>query len=260
MYAAMARFRRQMDEGGVCIGPNIGFCDAAVTEAVGPSVDFVWLDLEHTPLVRDCLQQHLIAARATGTPALVRVPQGEPGFIKPVLDMGAGGIIVPQLNSVDEARQAVSACRYPPQGTRGYGPRRAANYGRDEGGDYPQRINEKLFVAVQIETAGALQDLDAILRIPGVDSIVVGPYDLSGALGHLGQLDHPKVLAAVETVVRRSREAGKYVGTGMGPDPDYAARMARLGVQWIQCGNDCSYMIKFADRLVAEVRQRLGAG
>jgi 2-dehydro-3-deoxyglucarate aldolase/4-hydroxy-2-oxoheptanedioate aldolase len=257
MYSAMAKFRRQMDEGVVCVGPNIGFTDAAVTEALGPSVDFVWLDLEHTPLVRDCLQQHLIAARATGTPALVRVPQGEPGFIKPVLDMGAPGIIVPQLNSAEEARRAVSACLYPPLGTRGYGPRRAANYGREEGGDYPDRANEKLFVVIQVETAGALRELDEILSIPGVDSIVVGPYDLSGALGRLGQLDHPEVTSAVETVVRRSREAGKYVGTGMGPDPDYAARMAKIGVQWIQCGNDCGYMIKFAEQLLAGVRQRL---
>ncbi len=95
-------------------------------------------------------------------------------------------------------------------------------------------------------------------RLPGIDSIVVGPADLSGSMGMLGQLSHPRVVEAIQTIAARAKQAGLFVGIGMGPSTDYAVQAARLGVQWIQCGGDFSYMVSAADSLYQGIRRRLG--
>ncbi len=177
------------------------FCD---------SVDFFWIDLEHNPINLETLMGHLIAARAGGSPALVRVPSSEISWTKRVLDSGAEGIILPQARSAEEIRQFVSACRYPPQGTRGFGPRRPTNYGRFGGEEYLSHANRELFVVAQIETVSALDEIDEIVAIEGLDSLVVGPYDLSGSMGMLGQVHHPQVLEAVRTVYSQSA-AGRQI-------------------------------------------------
>jgi 2-keto-3-deoxy-L-rhamnonate aldolase RhmA len=111
------------------------------------------------------------------------------------------------------------------------------------------RANQELFVAVQIENAEALAALDEIVAVPGLDCVVIGPWDLSAALGLLGQVEHPQVVAAIETIIRKARAAGLFVGAGMGPDAEYARTMIRRGVQWLQVGGDYSYMIQCADQL-----------
>jgi 2-keto-3-deoxy-L-rhamnonate aldolase RhmA len=257
MYTAMQRFRVKMDAGTFCLGPSISMTDPSVTEALCESADFVWLDLEHSPIGIETLQAHLIAARAGNTAAVVRIPTFDVGWIKRVLDTGAPGIIIPQIHSAEDARNVVAACRYPLAGQRGYGPRRASNYGRDAGIDYLKRANEQVFVCVQIETAEALRDADAIIAVPGLDSIVVGPNDLSGAMGLPGEPNHPRVIEAMRGVVTKARKAGKYVGMGMAPNEDNALQAAELGVQWLQCGGDYSYMVGFVDRLFGGIRKRL---
>ncbi|HUY33849.1 MAG TPA: aldolase/citrate lyase family protein [Pirellulales bacterium] len=250
-------FREQLDAGRLCLGPAITLSDPAVTEALAPSVDFVWIDLEHNPISLESLAAHLIAARAGGAPALVRVPSSDVAWIKRVLDTGAEAVIVPRIRSADEVREVVSACRYPPQGTRGFGPRRAADYGRRDAVEYVAEANRRVFVAIQIETAEAFLDLDAILAVAGFDSIVIGPYDLSGSMGMLGQVHHSTVVEAVGTIASKARAAGLYVGIGMAPDEEHALRAARQGVQWVQCGCDFGYMIQFADQLYGRIRQRI---
>jgi 2-keto-3-deoxy-L-rhamnonate aldolase RhmA len=257
LFRDIQAFRKKMDAGQLCLGPGITFSDPAVIEALAESVDFVWIDLEHNPIGTEALLAHLIAARAGSVPALVRVPSADVAWIKRVLDIGAMGIIVPQVKSVEEVRVATAACRYPPMGARGYGPRRPARYGRDAGAEYVREANQHVFLAVQIEAVEALNELDAIVRVPGLDSIVVGPMDLSGSMGLLGQLSHPQVAAAIARIVRTARQAGLYVGIGMGQNVDYATYAAELGVQWIQCGGDVSYMIGYADQLFGQIRARL---
>src|SRR5579871_5572334 len=240
MISHIQKFRKKLDSGQLCLGAGMTFYDPSAAEALCDSVDFLWIDLEHNPTSLESLLSILIAARAGGAPALVRVPTSDVAWIKRVLDTGAEGLIVPQVRSAEEVQGIVSACRYPSAGTRGYGPRRPSNYGRNGGSEYHQHANQHLFVSAQIETVDAVRDLDAILAIPGLDSIVVGPYDLSGSMGMLGQLRHPQVMETVATVVKKARAAGKYVGIGMGNDVEYALEAAKWGVQWIQCGNDFS--------------------
>lgn len=255
---AIARFREALSGGHVCLGTSITFTDPLVTEALADSVEFFWIDNEHSPMSPEVLQRHLLAARGKKVPALVRVRSFITPFIKEALDAGADGIIVPQIRTVDEVRQVVADCRYPPAGSRGYGPRVPSNYGRDGGEAFRARADKGVFVAVQIETLEALEAIDQIVSVPGLASLVIGPMDLSGALGRLGDVDHPDVVAAMETIVAKARGAGLFVGAGMGPDVEFACVLARRGVQWIHVGNDFSYLTKAMDELTASIRDCLG--
>lgn len=256
MFETCEHFRSKMDRGQLCLGAGITLRDSSIVEALAPAVDFFWIDLEHTHLSYETVLAHLIAARAGGVPALVRVRGSDTPHIKPLLDIGVSGIVVPQVQSVAEVRQVVEACRYAPLGNRGFGPRRAADYGRKAGVDWMQHTNRQLFVAVQIENASALHEVEQIAKIDGLDSLALGPYDLSIALGHAGELQHPEVLAAIERIIRAARECGKYIGSGMAAYAGDALTAAARGVQWIQCGDDYGYMLAHATQLLDEIRQR----
>lgn len=229
---AVEKFRQRLSAGEVCLGASVTFSDPLVSDALGDSVDFLWIDLEHSAMSPEVWQGHFLAARNRNVPALVRVPGSATPFIKPILDSGADGIIVPQVRTADEVRQIVNDCRYPPLGQRGYGPRVPSNYGRDGGSAYIERANQAIFVAVQIENREALESIDEIVDIPGLDSVVLGPADLSASLGFMGDLEHPKVVTAVDHVIETARKAGLFIGSGMGPDPDYALKMAGRSVQY----------------------------
>jgi 2-keto-3-deoxy-L-rhamnonate aldolase RhmA len=211
--------------------------------------------MEHSHLSFETVLTHLMAARACRTAALVRVRGSDLPSIKPLLDAGADGIIVPQVRSAAEVQCIASMCRYAPLGQRGYGPRRAADYGRDGGAEYMERANAQLFVAVQIENRDALNELDAIAAVKEIDSLALGPFDLSIALGHPGELHHPEVLAAMLRVVAAARSAGKYIGTGVGTYAPDIKCLGDLGIQWMQCGDDYGYMIGAATQLVEQVRK-----
>jgi len=254
---AITAFREHLAAGRVCVGAAVTFTDPLVSDALAGSADFLWVDLEHSGMTTETLAGHLLAARGRGVPALVRVAASDTPLIKPVLDVGADGIIVPQVRGADEVRRAVADCRYPPQGRRGYGPRVPSNYGRDGGDDYIARANRDLFVAVQIETAEALDALDEIAAVPGLDSLAIGPWDLASALGAGVNVEHPQVVGAIEAIVAKARAAGLFVGSGMGADPEYAARMAGRGVQWLQVGDDCGYLVRCMDEITRSVRDRL---
>lgn len=254
MFEDIAQFRRKLADGRICLGSGITLSDSSIVEAIAPSVDFFWIDLEHTHLSYETLQSHLIAARAGGTAALVRVRGSDIPHIKPILDIGAGGIIVPQVQTVEEVENIINACRFPPLGQRGFGPRRAGAYGRDGGIEWMQHSNREVFTGVQIENLSALAVVDDIARLDGLDSIVLGPYDLSVALGYPGEIGHPEVQAAMKRIISAARSAGKRVGTGLADSATEALKAIDLGVQWLQCGDDYSYMVSHVDDLMRQVR------
>lgn len=255
--SAMGAFRARLGSGKPAIGASITFSDPLVSDALAGSSDFLWIDTEHNAQSPEALNGHLLAARARGCAALVRVPASGAAFLKPVLDAGAEGIIVPQVRGVAEVREVVSDCRYPPQGRRGYGPRVPSNYGRIGTDPVVEQANREVFVAVMIETREALDEIDAIVKVPGLDSVVVGPWDLSGSLGMLGKVDHPTVVSAMERIISAARAAGIWVGAGMGADPVFGLTMIRRGVHWIQLGGDFSYLVLAMDQLTARVRKEL---
>ena len=248
------RFRAKLKAKELCLGTGITLNDPLVIEALAPSLDFFWVDLEHNLIGIEALLGHLVAARATGTPALVRVPGSDPLFTKRVLDSGAEGIIFPQVRTAEEVRKMVSCCRYTPLGNRGWGPRRPSEYGRREQAQIVREANEGLFVAAQIENTQAVAELDEIVAIEGLDALAVGPYDLSASLGVLGQIEHPSVLEAIERIIAAAHGAGLSVGFGDEAVAESSIRWAKMGADWIQCGCDFAYLIKSADELTEKVR------
>lgn len=243
------KFRERVAAGEKQLFTGITLADPAVTEMLSGSTDGFWIDLEHNPTNLETMLGLLIGARAGGTPAFVRVPANDVGWIKRVLDSGAEGIICPQAENATEVGQFVAACRYPPLGRRGFGPRRPTNYGRNGGAQYLADANRELVVIAQIETVGCLEEIDQIVQIEGLDGVVVGPNDLSGSMGVMGQTDHPDVIAAIATIAQTAKQAGLSVGIGMGAQAEFAQQAFELGVDWVQCGNDFEYMIRFADQL-----------
>ncbi len=254
MIGHIESFRRKLQSNKLCLGSAVTFTDPAVTEAMAGSVDFMWIDLEHTALTIESMVGHLIAARAGGVPGIVRIPSGEIGWIKKTLDSGADGIILPRCNSAADVRDFVSSCRYPPMGTRGFGPRRVTEYGRIQAMEYVTWANRNLFVIAQIETAGALDEIDEIVAIEGLDSLVLGPFDLSGSIDQLGNINGPVVTEAIQTIVKKARDAGKFIGCGVGSDPDFAKKIAKWGVQWIHVGCDYEYVRFAPDTIFRQIR------
>jgi 2-keto-3-deoxy-L-rhamnonate aldolase RhmA len=250
-------FREKMSRGEVCIGTAITFYDPAISEALAGDLDFIWIDAEHNALSLETIQLHLMAVRGTTTFPVVRVAWNDPVLLKPVLDIGAPGVIVPLIRTADDAKLAVSACRYPPEGIRGYGPRRAARYGRDSGAEYCRQANESIMINVQIEHADAVKNLDAILATEGLSGVLVGPNDLAGSMGHTGPPTHPDVAKAIDTVIAKSRAAKKFVGIGCGTDAAELRNWANRGVQWLLMGADFSLLRKATVDTVAAVRAGL---
>ncbi|MBK95905.1 MAG: 2-dehydro-3-deoxyglucarate aldolase [Planctomycetaceae bacterium] len=254
MYESIQPFKAKMDAGQLCVGPTVSFSDASVTEALAASADYIWIDLEHSPTSLESMVNHIIACRACGVPGIVRVPSGEIAWIKRVLDAGADGIILPQAQTVAEVCEFVEACRYPMQGTRGYGPRRSTNYGRVQNDVYLSQANSETFVVGQIESKELVDNIDELVAIEGLDGVVIGPYDLSGSYGLPGEIDHPTVVAAIQTSIDNCRAAGIYVGVGMGSNADTARRWHAAGAHWAMVGADYQYMVQFQDQLYTKIR------
>jgi len=255
MFEPVALFRQRLAQGQILAGAGIYLTDPKSSEALADAFDFLWYDLEHSPMSMEALGAHLMAARGKNKPAIVRVGASDTAFIKPVLDAGAHGIVVPQVRGAEEVHRVVDDCRYPPVGRRGFGPLIPTNYGRSGGPEYVARANAQLFVSVMIETAEAVEEIDRITAIPGLDSVVLGPWDLSGSLGMLGEVGHPKVVAALEKVIASAKAAGLSVGSGMPADAEFAALQVRRGVQWLQLGGDCGYLVAWADQMVGKLRR-----
>lgn len=249
------KMRDKLRAGEIVLGAGITTTDPTVTEALAGSVDFVWIDLEHNAMTTESMLGHLIAARAGGVASIVRIPNNDVAWIKRVLDSGAEGIILPRSYSAIEVADFVSACRYPPLGTRGFGPRRPMQYGRLEQQAYLAQANRDLFVTAQIETVELLAEIDDVVKIEGLDSLVMGPQDLSGSMGYMGQTTHPDVLAAIRLVAKKANAAGKFLGSGLGANPQFAKTLIECGVQWMQAGNDFEYIIKGCDRVFREIRE-----
>ena len=194
------RTKRIMLSGGLALGVSLTVPDPFVTEVVGAAgFDFVLVDTEHSPIAIDQLQMMLIALRSSESTVLVRPVANDPALIKQILDLGAEGLVVPEVEDAASCAAAIAAARYPPLGSRGFGPRRAA---RLEGGRaaYLARADEEVAVLVMVESAAAVADIDAILKTPGLDGIMVGPADLAVTMGYLGSLGHPDVHDAIVSV------------------------------------------------------------
>jgi 2-keto-3-deoxy-L-rhamnonate aldolase RhmA len=196
------RTKQRMSEGLPALGVSLTIPDAFVAEMVGSAhFDFVLIDTEHAPIGIDALQTMLVSLRTSASTTFVRPVANDAALIKQILDLGAEGVVVPEVHDGEACAAAVAATRYPPLGNRSFGPRRAA---RLDGGraEYLSRGNEEIAAFVMIEHPEAVANIDAILATPGLDGIMVGPADLAAGMGHIADPGHDDVQAAVEEVFR----------------------------------------------------------
>src|SRR5215813_3503691 len=184
----------------VAFGAQLRFGVPAIAELFARAgFDFVSLDAEHAPQTPVGIQSQLQAVQGMDCTPIVRLGRNDPDEIRLMLDMGAGGVLIPLVRTADDARRAAQACRYPPFGTRSYGPSRVHHYGFDA--EYYPKTQPSLACLVIIETAEAVENIDAILAVEGLDGFVIGPADLSIALGVPMETGHPKVAQATERVI-----------------------------------------------------------
>lgn len=226
--------------GKVVVGAQLRFGSPAIAELFGHAgFDYLVFDTEHAPQTPVGIQHQMQAAGNTPAVPIVRV-QNDPDLMRVYLDMGAGGILAPFVNTADEARKGAAALRYPPVGTRGCGPARASRYGLDP--DYFETANANMIYLPIIEDVEAVCNIDAILAVEGVDSFIIGPLDLSISLGIPTQFEHPKFKEAVRTVVAAAEAARKPPGTGIyGGDmfsPDTYKRFVDQGFKLLLAGGD----------------------
>jgi 4-hydroxy-2-oxoheptanedioate aldolase len=203
-------------------------------------LDFVLMDHEHGQATLPDAIAQLRAMKGTGCAGLMRVPWNDMVFIKRALDAGIQGVMVPQVNSADEARAAVAACRYPPRGIRGAaGGTRAAAYGTDAG--YFDKADDDLIIIVQIETPQAVENAAAIAAVDGVDLVFIGPRDLSGAIGKLNRMDDPELRALIAKVEQATLASGKALGT-VAPTGAAAKELFGRGYTFLISGSDLSHL------------------
>jgi 4-hydroxy-2-oxoheptanedioate aldolase len=208
-------FKKKLRDGGTVVGAWLSFGDPAVAEILGRvGFDFLIVDTEHGAWDLVPLQTALMALNGTPTVPIVRVPWNDHVRIKQVLDLGVEGILAPMVRTVAEVEALVAACRYPPVGTRGFGPRRASNYYRDLRA-YEALANEAIFVMPQIEDVATLAEIDAYVQVPGIDAVAIGPNDMSGTAGLFRGPTHPTILAAIDTIAAAAKAVGLPVCLGV---------------------------------------------
>lgn len=238
--------------GPPALGSWIMSASPLVAEALGHAgIDWAVVDMEHTPL--DMMEVIHILQATAGTPLLpvVRVPWNDTVTIKRVLDAGATTLLVPFVQNAQEAQAAAAALRYPPLGVRGMaGMSRASRFGTRP--DYLLTANDDMALVVQLETPQAIGELEAIAAVPGVDALFIGPGDLSATMGHVGQAQHPEVLALTADAVRRAHAAGKPIGT-VGGTPDVVRAYRDMGFDFVAIASDLSFLVRGVQSAVKDL-------
>jgi 2-keto-3-deoxy-L-rhamnonate aldolase RhmA len=248
--------RSRLRAGHTLLGTMVTLPTAATAEILA-AIGFDWLfvDAEHGPLETRELAA-ILQAVSDKVACIVRVPAADEVAIKKALDLGAAGVIVPRVDTPEQAAAVVRFARYPPEGERGVGLARAHGYGFGFK-PYVESANEQIAVIVQAEHARAVENIDAIARVAGVDAVLLGPYDLSASLGKMGQVDDPAVVAAIARVTDACRAAGMplgYFGITAAAVRPYVER----GYTLIVAGVDTLFLGAGAKALLAELRETRG--
>lgn len=216
--------------------------------------DWVAVDVEHTCIGRDAMENVIRAIELRGAAPLVRLPDHDPVFIKWCLDAGAGGIIAPMVNSAEQARAVVAAAKFPPAGIRGAAFCRAAGYG-ESFKEYYYSQNDEVVVVAMVEHADSVANIEEIVKVEGIDALFMGPYDLSSSMGIVGQFDHPDFKEALRRVREAAREAGMPVGIHVvPPDAEQVRLRAREGFQFIACSIDTQMILSLGKQLAGSLK------
>ena len=246
-------FKHALAAGKLQIGLWSSLCSNIAAEIIADSgFDWILLDSEHSPNEIPGLLSQLQAIGRGGSTPIVRPAWNDAVLAKRCLDIGAQTLLFPYVQNVEEAKRAVASTRYPPEGIRGVAvAARASRYGRTPG--YLTKANGEMCVLVQVETRGALDQLEAIAQVDGVDGVFIGPSDLSASLGHLGNPQHAESQAAMKDAVTRLKAIGKPAGILSGNEEEIR-RYIDWGYQFVAVGADVGLLARHADALAKKFR------
>ncbi|MDC0660063.1 HpcH/HpaI aldolase/citrate lyase family protein [Leisingera sp. SS27] len=252
MPAPKNPFKQALSQGKRQIGCWMSFADGQIAEIMGTcGFDWLVIDGEHAPNDIRSIRDQLIALAASPSHPVVRVPVGETWMIKQVLDAGAQTVLVPIVESADQARELVRACHYPPKGVRGVGATaaRATMFGTVT--EYIQTADQEVCLLVQVENRAGMDALDEILQVEGIDGVFIGPADLSTDMGHQGNSAHPEVRAAIGDAITRIKAAGIAPGI-LGTTDEATQAYADMGAQFLAVGIDVMMLARNARDLAAK--------
>jgi len=246
-------FKSGLASGELQIGLWASSASNIVVEVLAHSgADWIVLDTEHSPNEIPNLVSQMQAMKGSPTSVIVRPAWNDKVLIKRILDSGAQSLLIPFVQNAAEAEAAVAATRYPLAGIRGVaGSTRASNYGRNK--TYLHTASDEIAVIVQIETGEALQEIEAIATVPGVDGVFIGPSDLSASLGHINDAEHEDVQSAIKTAIEKLKGVGTPAGI-LAFNPDHAKRYIEWGFQFVAVGSDISLLVKSSDALVQQFK------
>ncbi|UCH98657.1 MAG: 2,4-dihydroxyhept-2-ene-1,7-dioic acid aldolase [Candidatus Aminicenantes bacterium] len=249
----MFNFRQRIKEGKPLVGTLQALNSPEVTEIlVSAGFDWLWIDLEHSTIDVEGAQRILQAA-GNNCPCVLRVPGGDQVWIKKLLDIGPAGVIIPQVKSAREASEIVQFCRYPPEGTRSVGLSRAHGYGM-RFREYVANANQNVAVIMQIEHIDAVKEIEAIVKIQGIDALLIGPYDLSGTMGKIGQVNDPEVQKQIDRV----RQVCLHTGMPLGiftTNPEEVKTFIEQGYIVIAVGIDTMFLGKSLEQALQIIKQ-----
>lgn len=247
-------FKQAVREGRPQIGLWTSLCSNLAAEVLaGAGFDWILIDTEHAPNELPLVFSQLQALSGGTAAPVVRPAWNDTVIMKRLLDIGVQNLLIPYVQTVEEARAAVAATRYPPQGVRGVAVSHRGNrYGRVK--DYYKRIGDELCVLVQIETRQAVQNLEAIAAVEGIDGLFIGPSDLAADLGHLGEPGHPEVRAVIEEALKRIRKTGKAPGI-LAPVEADARHWLSVGCVVLAVGSDTGLLARQSEELAAKFKK-----
>jgi 4-hydroxy-2-oxoheptanedioate aldolase len=247
------RFKAALKAGAQQIGLWCSLSSHISTEVLaGSGFDWLLLDMEHSPNDLAEIYAQLQAIMEWPTQAVVRVPSDDPVTIKRILDAGAQSLMIPNVEDADQAARAVAATRYAPRGVRGFSQApRAARFGRIA--NYHTLCEDQICVILQVESQRALDNLEAIAGVEGVDAVFVGPGDLSTSLGYIGRQGDPEVVAVIERTIARSLACGAPIGILTG-DETLARRYIAAGTSFTAVGSDMSLLARVTEQLASRFR------
>lgn len=249
-------FRARLGSSKGLLGTWLMSGTSSTAEAMGRAgFDWLLVDLEHVPLDDQDALHVLQAIAGTGACAVTRLAANDSVLFKRALDLGAQTVMVPFVDSAEQARLAVSYAKYPPEGRRGFAAmHRASGYGTAT--DYAKRANDSVYTIIQLETPEAVAALEEIAAVPGVDALFLGPGDLSANMGHIGNLAHPEVQQVIADVAQRCKAIGVPCGI-VGPTPEMVGNFIEHGYAFVAVASDMGMMMRQANAFIQAIRPAL---
>lgn len=248
-------FKQALNKGQQQYGFWLGLCNALSAELCGQlGYDWLLIDAEHAPNDLSSIHAQLMAIDNTPSQAVIRIVEGNTALIKQMLDLGAQTLLVPMVETAKQASQLVEAMYYPPKGVRGVGTAlaRAARWNQVD--QYLKEADAEMCLLIQVESVAALENLDEMLKVDGIDGVFVGPADLAASMGYLGNPAHPDVVCAVEEAIVKIRAAGKAAGI-LATNSTLAKRYEEKGVQFVALGVDTLALASTARDILSSHKQ-----